>query len=67
MSLERFHAAQASRSAGYDTALAELASEDEMKTIDAEIRTIVNGAAEFAQSDPEPDPSELWTDVLIEA
>ena len=24
-------------------------------------------AAEFAQSDPEPDPSELWTDVLIEA
>jgi pyruvate dehydrogenase E1 component alpha subunit len=44
-----------------------LASEDEMKTIDAEIRTVVNGAAEFAQSDPEPDESELWTDVLLEA
>ena len=42
-------------------------SEDEMKAVDAEIRTIVNGAAEFAQSDPEPDPSELWTDVLVEA
>jgi pyruvate dehydrogenase E1 component alpha subunit len=44
-----------------------LASEDEMKTIDADIRNIVNGAAEFAQSDPEPDESELWTDVLLPA
>jgi pyruvate dehydrogenase E1 component alpha subunit len=43
------------------------ASEDEMKAIDAEIRSIVNGAAEFAQADPEPDPSELWTDVLLPA
>ena len=42
-----------------------LASEDEMKAIDAEIRGIVNGAAEFAQNDPEPDESELWTDVLL--
>ena len=40
-------------------------SEDEMKTIDAEIRGIVNAAAEFAQNDPEPDESELWTDVLV--
>ena len=38
-----------------------------MKAIDGEIRAIVNGAAEFAQSDPEPDESELWTDVLLEA
>ena len=43
------------------------ASEDEMKAIDADIRSIVNGSAEFAQSDPEPDPSELWTDVLLPA
>jgi len=43
------------------------ASEDELKEIDKEIRAIVNDAAEFAQSDPEPDPSELWTDVLVEA
>jgi len=41
-----------------------LASEQEMKAIDAEIRNIINAAAEFAQNEPEPDPSELWTDVL---
>jgi pyruvate dehydrogenase E1 component alpha subunit len=39
------------------------ASEDELKKIDAEIRAVVTDAAEFAQSDPEPDPAELWTDV----
>ncbi len=41
-------------------------SEDELKEIDKEIRAIVNEAAEFAQTDPEPDPSELWTDVVRE-
>ncbi len=40
------------------------ASEDEIKKIDADIRKIVNDAAEFATHDPEPDPSELWTDVV---
>ena len=44
-----------------------LASEDDLKAIDAEMRAIVNGAAEFAQSDAEPAESELWTDVLVEA
>src|SRR3954464_15586460 len=39
------------------------ASEDELKKIDAEVRDIVNAAADFATNDPEPDPSELWTDV----
>ena len=34
-----------------------------MKKIDAEVRGIVNEAAEFATNDAEPDPSELWTDV----
>ncbi|MEM7444128.1 MAG: pyruvate dehydrogenase (acetyl-transferring) E1 component subunit alpha [Pseudomonadota bacterium] len=43
------------------------ASEDELKAIDKEVRAVVNEAAEFAQSSPEPDPSELWTDVLLEA
>jgi pyruvate dehydrogenase E1 component alpha subunit len=38
--------------------------EDELKEIDKEIRAIVNEAAEFAQTDPEPDPSELWTEVV---
>ena len=37
----------------------------QMKAIDAEIRKIVADAAEFAQHSPEPDPSELWTDVLV--
>jgi len=39
------------------------ATEDELKKIDAAVRAIVNEAAEFATSDPEPDPSELYTDV----
>ena len=37
--------------------------EDEIKKIDGEIREIINEAAEFSQSAPEPDPTELWTDV----
>ena len=40
------------------------ASEDELKAVDKEVREIVNAAAEFATNDPEPDPSELWTDIL---
>jgi len=44
-----------------------LVTEDDMKAIDAEIRGVVTAAAEFAQNDPEPDVSELWTDVLIPA
>jgi len=39
------------------------ASEDALKKIDAEVRGLVNEAAEFATNDAEPDPSELWTDV----
>ena len=41
------------------------ASEDELKKIDSEIRATVNAAAEFAQTDPEPDAAELWTDVVL--
>ena len=40
------------------------ASEDELKEIDAQIRPIVAEAAEFATQDPEPDASELLTDIL---
>jgi pyruvate dehydrogenase E1 component alpha subunit len=40
------------------------ASEDDLKKIDAEIRAIVNEAADFATTDPEPDASELYTDIL---
>jgi pyruvate dehydrogenase E1 component alpha subunit len=39
------------------------ASEDDVKAIEKRVRDIVVDAAEFAQAGPEPDPSELWTDV----
>jgi pyruvate dehydrogenase E1 component alpha subunit len=40
-------------------------SEDALKDIDKEIRKIVSEAADFAESSPEPDPSDLYTDVLV--
>jgi len=43
--------------------LAAKMSEQELKAIDAEVREIVNAAADFAQHDPEPEAAELWTDV----
>ena len=39
------------------------ASEADLKAIDAEVKTIVAEAVEFARSSPEPDPRELYTDV----
>jgi len=41
--------------------------EASLKAIDNEVKAIVQDAADFAQSSPEPDPAELWTDVLVEA
>ncbi|HJQ60017.1 MAG TPA: pyruvate dehydrogenase (acetyl-transferring) E1 component subunit alpha [Vineibacter sp.] len=38
-----------------------------LKAIDTEVRKVVADAAEFATNSPEPDPAELWTDVLVEA
>ncbi|PZO79405.1 MAG: pyruvate dehydrogenase (acetyl-transferring) E1 component subunit alpha [Mesorhizobium amorphae] len=43
---------------------AQWATEDELKAIDKEVRDVVADSAEFAQTDPEPDASELWTDIL---
>ncbi len=43
------------------------ADDDELKRIERRARDIVVEAAQFAQECPEPDPSELWTDVLVEA
>jgi pyruvate dehydrogenase E1 component alpha subunit len=43
------------------------ATEDDLKALDKEVKAVVNAAAEFAKTSPEPDPSELWTDVLLEA
>lgn len=42
------------------------AAEEDLKAIDKEIKAIVNESAKFAQESPEPDESELWTDVLVE-
>ena len=41
--------------------------EADLKATDARVREIVNEAADFATHDPEPDPAELWTDILLEA
>ena len=41
-------------------------NEEGFKLIEREVKDIVADAAEFAQSSPEPDPSELWTDILVE-
>lgn len=41
------------------------ASEDELKQIDKDVRDIVADSADFAQADPEPDASELYTDILL--
>ncbi|MDN6714710.1 MAG: thiamine pyrophosphate-dependent enzyme, partial [Acetobacter sp.] len=38
-----------------------------LKAMEAEIKAVVNDSAEFAQTSPEPDPSELYTDVVLEA
>lgn len=41
-------------------------TDDDFKVIEKDVKAVVNESAEFAQQSPEPDPSELWTDVLIE-
>ncbi len=43
----------------------ELATDDELKAVDREIKAVVNEAAQFAQESPEPDAAELSTDVTI--
>lgn len=43
------------------------ADEAALKAIDAEVKAIVADAAEFARTSPEPEPSELYTDVYLEA
>lgn len=41
-------------------------TEDELKDIDKRIKEIVNEAAEFAKDSPEPDVTELWTDITVD-
>ncbi len=40
--------------------------ENRLKAIDNEVKAQITEAADFAQQSPEPDPSELWTDVYGE-
>jgi len=41
----------------------DLATEDDLKAIDKDIKAVINEAAKYAQSSPEPDATELWTNV----
>ncbi|WP_244192188.1 pyruvate dehydrogenase (acetyl-transferring) E1 component subunit alpha [Komagataeibacter sucrofermentans] len=41
--------------------------ENELKAMDEQVKAVVTDAAAFAQTSPEPDPSELWTDILVES
>nr|WP_241233553.1 pyruvate dehydrogenase (acetyl-transferring) E1 component subunit alpha [Altericroceibacterium xinjiangense] len=54
-----------------ERAKAELAGmgvdEETLKQIDKDIRAAVAEAADFAEKSPEPDASELYTDVLVES
>ena len=40
-------------------------TEEELKAIDKDIRQVVTEAADFAETSPEPAPSELYTDILV--
>jgi pyruvate dehydrogenase E1 component alpha subunit len=40
--------------------------EEGMKKIDSDIKKLVSNAADYAQESPEPDISELYTDILVE-
>jgi pyruvate dehydrogenase E1 component alpha subunit len=42
-------------------------NEEDLKALDKDIRAVVAEAADFAQNSPEPDPSELYTDILKSA
>jgi pyruvate dehydrogenase E1 component alpha subunit len=44
-----------------------VATQEELKEIDREIRAKVAESADFATSAPEPEPEELWTDILVDA
>ncbi len=43
------------------------ATEEDLKAIDREIKEVVNKAADFAKSSPEPDADALWSDIYADA
>jgi pyruvate dehydrogenase E1 component alpha subunit len=44
-----------------------IVDEAALKEIDREVKAVVGEAADYAQTSPEPDAAELWTDVLLQA
>lgn len=44
-----------------------IADEPSLKKIDTDIKNVVLDAAEYAQNSPEPEPSDLYTDILVES
>ena len=44
-----------------------LMDDEGLKALDKDIKDVVIEAADFAQTSPEPGPSELWTDIIIAA
>ena len=47
--------------------LARGVAEERIKEIDKRIRAVVAESADFAENSPEPDMSDLYTDVLVES
>jgi pyruvate dehydrogenase E1 component alpha subunit len=45
----------------------QLADDDALKAIDAKVKAVIADAAEFARTTPQPEPSELYTNVYVEA
>ena len=43
------------------------ATEEDLKSIDTGIKKVVNASTDFAKESPEPDLSELWTDIYAQA
>jgi len=41
-------------------------SDEKLRELDAKVKAVVTESADFAMNSPEPDPAELWTDILIE-
>ena len=44
---------------------ANILRDEDVKAIDKEIKEVVLAAVEFSQKSPEPEPEELWTDILV--
>ena len=48
-----------------DVLLKQDVTEEALKTMDSDVKAVVLRATEFAQTSPEPDAAELFTDILL--